>query len=122
MISPLTCMAVAVYFEARGESPAQQLMVANTIINRVESRRFPNDVCSVVMQKHQFSFYWDDQPDIVTDQEAWRMSEKWAKISLESRPVYHGGCHYAHKNIDKYWMKGLNRVVHGNHAFYEGGC
>ena len=39
MIDALTCMAVAIYFEARGEPINGQLLVAETIINRVADER-----------------------------------------------------------------------------------
>ena len=63
MLDPITCLAVAIYFEARGEPPAGQTAVAHVIMNRVESTRYPDDACAVVKQKHQFSFYWDGKSD-----------------------------------------------------------
>lgn len=51
-----TCLATAVYFEARGEPLAGQLAVAQVILNRVASGRYPADVCGVVYQPRQFSF------------------------------------------------------------------
>ncbi|KLE34312.1 cell wall hydrolase [Aurantiacibacter luteus] len=50
------CLAQAIYFEARGESLEGQLAVARVIINRAESDAFPDDYCSVVTQRSQFSF------------------------------------------------------------------
>ena len=50
------CLAQAVYFEARGEPLDGQLAVARVIINRAESNQFPDDYCSVVTQRSQFSF------------------------------------------------------------------
>ena len=43
-MTPLTCMALALYFEARSESIDAQLAVAEVILNRVEDTRFPDDV------------------------------------------------------------------------------
>lgn len=50
------CLATAVYFEARGESLEGQLAVANVVINRAASGRYPTSWCAVVKQKAQFSF------------------------------------------------------------------
>jgi spore germination cell wall hydrolase CwlJ-like protein len=50
------CLASAVYFEARGESLEGQLAVAEVILNRVASSRYPDTVCEVVEQPWQFSF------------------------------------------------------------------
>ncbi|MBN9505206.1 MAG: cell wall hydrolase [Altererythrobacter sp.] len=52
----LQCLAEAVYFEARGEPLDGQLAVAEVVINRSQSGRFPADYCSVVTQPAQFSF------------------------------------------------------------------
>jgi spore germination cell wall hydrolase CwlJ-like protein len=52
----LRCLAGAVYFEARGEPLSGQLAVAEVIINRAASGRFPASYCGVVTQKSQFSF------------------------------------------------------------------
>lgn len=52
----LQCLAGAIYFEARGEPLAGQLAVAEVIVNRAASGRFPASYCGVVTQKSQFSF------------------------------------------------------------------
>jgi spore germination cell wall hydrolase CwlJ-like protein len=52
----LECLAGAIYFEARGEPLAGQLAVAEVVINRAASGRFPASYCGVVTQKSQFSF------------------------------------------------------------------
>ncbi len=50
------CLAGAIYFEAKGEPLDGQLAVAQTILNRAKSGRFPGSVCGVVFQPGQFSF------------------------------------------------------------------
>lgn len=52
----LRCLASAIYFESKGEPVAGQLAVAEVIINRARSGRFPPDVCGVITQRGQFSF------------------------------------------------------------------
>lgn len=47
-------MAAIVYHEARGESFAGQRMVAEVILNRVLSDRFPDTIREVVYQQGQF--------------------------------------------------------------------
>ena len=56
MFTTLTCIATAVYFEARSESIDGQLLVAETIINRALDPRWPSEPCDVVKQRNQFSF------------------------------------------------------------------
>jgi hypothetical protein len=50
------CIAVAIYHEARGEPLDGQLAVAEVIMNRAASGRYPGSWCEVVKQPWQFSF------------------------------------------------------------------
>ncbi len=50
------CLANAVYFEARGEPIQGQLAVAEVVLNRTRSGRYPQTICEVVTQPWQFSF------------------------------------------------------------------
>lgn len=50
------CIAIAVYHEARGEPLDGQLAVAEVIMNRAASGRYPVSWCEVVKQPWQFSF------------------------------------------------------------------
>jgi len=52
----LQCLAGAIYFESKGEPLSGQLAVAEVVINRSKSGRFPGSICSVVTQPGQFSF------------------------------------------------------------------
>jgi len=48
------CLARVLYSEARGESQRGKLLVAEVVVNRVKDPRWPNTVCGVTQQKHQF--------------------------------------------------------------------
>lgn len=50
----LTCLAKVVVHESGNQSRAGQLAVAQVVMNRVRSPRFPNTICSVVLQRGQF--------------------------------------------------------------------
>src|SRR3954453_10045701 len=50
----IACLALNVYFEARGEPEAGQYAVAEVTMNRVASPYYPDTVCDVVYQKN-----WD---------------------------------------------------------------
>ena len=54
MNEQLRCLAGAVYFEARGEPLAGQLAVAQVVINRLESPKFPKTICGIALQRNQF--------------------------------------------------------------------
>lgn len=49
------CLMRAMYFESNRSSSEGMLAVGTVVMNRVESSRFPNSVCSVVGQPRQFA-------------------------------------------------------------------
>lgn len=51
-----TCLAKAIYHEARGEGERGMFAVAAVIINRTNHQNFSSDICSVVHQRGQFTF------------------------------------------------------------------
>ncbi|MEP5937690.1 MAG: cell wall hydrolase [Erythrobacter sp.] len=80
----MQCLAGAVYFESRGEPLAGQLAVAQVVINRAESSRFPSSYCGVVYQRSQFSFVKNGQmPTIRTRTNAWQRAKAIARIAHE---------------------------------------
>lgn len=77
-----SCLATAVYFEARGESVEGQLAVARVVMNRASSGRYPPDWCSVVKQPAQFSFVRHGEfPYVDTNSDAWRKAEAIAELA-----------------------------------------
>lgn len=83
--SAVLCLQSAIYFEARSEPIPAQTAVAQSILNRVDSKFFPNDVCSVVKQKNQYSWYWDGKPENVTEVGAWDQAGVLARYIMELR-------------------------------------
>ena len=122
LIDPVTCLAAAIYFEARGEIKAGQIKVAETVLNRVESPKYPNTICEVVKEKHQFTFYWDGKKEVIKNEEAWSISMTIANTTLCSKINDPNICHYANKDIENKWTVTMNKEIYGNHAFYKGGC
>lgn len=122
-MSPLTCMALALYFEARSESIDAQLAVAEVILNRVEDTRFPDDVCSVVWQPKQFSWTHDGLSDTPKEREVWHEIKSLAADVLsdpEGMVLGHGADHYHATYVDPYWADHLTYVgKYENHVFYK---
>ena len=134
MLEGLACLALAVYFEARGEPVAGQLAVAQVIINRAESTKFPNTPCEVVKQgptykgtgrpvKHkcQFSFWCDGKPEIILDHQAWQTAEEVAKAAWRtSLDITEGATFYHATSVDPKWRYTKTLTVRlGQHIFYK---
>ena len=80
---PTRCLAGAIYFESKGEPIDGQLAVAEVVINRARSGRYPPDVCGVVKQRGQFSFVRDGEiPVIDTDRAHYRTALAVAKVAM----------------------------------------
>ena len=79
----LACLAGAIYFESKGEPLAGQLAVADVIINRTRSGRFPSTICGVVTQAGQFSFVRGGEiPHINPNRKAYRTALAVAQVAL----------------------------------------
>ena len=83
------CLAEALYFEARGESVIGQFAVAEVIINRANSSRFPNTICGVVNQganksryRCQFTYMCDGLYERVDDKFSFSRAGKIARMTL----------------------------------------
>lgn len=122
------CLAKTIYFEARGESVAGQVAVAEVVLNRVDSRHWPNDICSVVRQgerqRHrcQFSFMCDGLPERITDRESFAVAGKIAHLMMQGRPRALTGAatHYHAAYVRPGWSRGLTRTARiGQHVFYR---
>ena len=123
----LMCLALNVYFEARSDSMEGQYAVAHVVMNRVQSNRFPSDVCSVVTQHRkgrtcQFSWYCDGKSDRPQEDRAWAIAVLVADDVLKGTfdDVSHGATHYHANYVKPIWAKKLTRTVsYGSHIFYK---
>jgi hypothetical protein len=124
------CVADAVYFEARGEPLRGQMAVAQVVMNRVFSGRYPNDVCGVVYQNAQrrlscqFTFACEgkdlsriDEPDM------WEQAKRIAKDVLDGKfwltEVGHA-THYHAYWVHPSWVSEMAKLYKlGVHTFYR---
>lgn len=124
------CLSRAVYFEARSESELGQLAVAKVILNRVNSKRYPNNICDVVYQGSerrnscQFSFACDGQADKPRYGKAWRHAKLVAKRALagdDRLNVIATAMHYHADYVKPKWAGAMSRLIKiGSHIFYRG--
>jgi Cell Wall Hydrolase len=122
------CLARAIYYEARGEPYEGQVAVAQVIVNRVRSQRWPDSICGVVHQgeargeKCQFSFVcqralaetsgpqWDEAQALATEVLAGRA---WLREAVEAT-------HYHTTKVAPVWRQELVAIATiGNHIFYR---
>ena len=67
----LYCLACNIYHEARGELLPGQYLVGIVTIARVRNNSYPNSICKVVWQQHQFSWTKDGKTDIIKELSSW---------------------------------------------------
>jgi spore germination cell wall hydrolase CwlJ-like protein len=123
----LECLTQAVYYEARGETPAGMQAVAQVVLNRVRHRAFPKTICGVVFQGAslggcQFSFACDGSVDREIDRIAWRRSQDIAARALDGRVMAAvGNATYFHTvAVTPDWSHYLVRIGQvGGHLFYR---
>lgn len=109
------CLATAIYHEANSESEKGQIAVANVIMNRVKSKKFPNSVCSVVSQKGQFSWYGKTKHKY--NDKTVNIAEK--VLSNRVHDVTNGALFF-HSGKNPHWTRKMKFVTKiGGHKFYK---
>ena len=115
------CLATAVYFEAKGEPTRGQRAVAEVVLNRTRSGRFPSTVCGVVRQRGQFSFVHGGRLPAVP-----RGSAAWHKAVSVARMVQDGKAERVASNALFFHARSVSAGWHavrvaqiGNHLFYR---
>jgi len=124
----IDCLALNIYFEARGEPIDGQIAVGHVVLNRVADSRYPNKICEVVKQggpkpKHkcQFSWWCDGRSDRPRDVKAWKESQELARVifwGYSEDPT--GGALWYHADYTHpAWGRKLARGPKiGRHHFY----
>ena len=135
----VSCLAVNIYHEARGESKEGKLAVAFVTLNRVKSNAYPDTVCGVVYQGHhkpswrdngmmvpirhrcQFSWYCDGKPDMVQD---FKSYEKIIDLAIDVwynryQDITDGSLFYHADYVEPHWARHMAKTVQiDNHIFY----
>ena len=123
------CLAEAVYFEARGEAVRGQIAVAQVVLNRAFSGKYPETVCGVVYQnKHrhlacQFTFACDNNKDVIREPDMWERAKKIAKAMLDGQlwlPEVDKSTHYHAYWVRPSWVNEMKKMhKFGVHTFYR---
>lgn len=123
----LDCLTKNIYYEAGSEPFEGKVAVAQVTINRVESGKFPDDICKVVYQKDnaiglcQFSWFCNGDVRKPKHPATYEESHKVAKMvllegfrlpSVEEALYFHGDY------INPGWKKEKVAKI-GRHIFYK---
>ncbi len=133
----LYCLAANSYWESRGESLDDKIATAQVVMNRVDSRKYPDDICSVITQgpkreswktkqdptlsnaerkyypirnRCQFSWYCDGRSDMITNLDGWEDSVIAAYLVYigYGEDKVDGATHYyAHKKVTPRWASSM---------------
>ena len=118
-MTPLMCMAVAVYFEARGEPLQGQYAVAEVVMNRVADERYPDTVCGVVFERKAFSFTHDGKPDRLPKTPAGEKAMEVATNVMAGLKMGITSTHYHATYVKPYWTSHFElAATFGDHIFY----
>jgi N-acetylmuramoyl-L-alanine amidase len=104
------CLALALYHEARGQSDAERIAVAQVIFNR--SMASGTSLCEVIWADHGSQFQWVKQgvPAILpVESSAWRSIQTLAMQLLQRRPrdLTQGATHFFNPDLcDPAWAHG----------------
>jgi len=144
----LYCLAINSYHEARGESFDDKMATAQVVMNRVDSMKYPDDVCKVVTagpvreswktRQHpdldkedrvyypirhrcQFSWYCDGRSDAIQNLDGWEDSVIAAFLVYTGfgEDIVDGATHYyAHDKVNPSWARSMVVTVKLNGHTY----
>ena len=117
------CLAKNIFHEAGTEPDIGKYAVAQVTLNRVASRKYPNTVCKVVLDRYQFSWAnqrsrhwtrpkginWDRSYEIAQNV----MGEGYRVNGLKNSKYYHADY------VNPHWSRKMTHVATvGRHIFY----
>ncbi len=136
------CMALNIYYEARGSNLADKAAVSDVVLNRVNDTRYPNTVCEVVKQGKQkpswkdpdrmvmvrnacqFSWYCDGVSDEVKDKKSYQKILDFARLIMHNDiqfvDITDGATHYHADYVAPEWRHTKTKTTQvGEHIFYR---
>ena len=123
----LACLSKNIYFEAGRESFEGKVAVAQVTINRVNSGKFPSDLCDVVFQRTkvvdkivcQFTWSCERGPMVKPNIHYTESQEVAKKVLLENfrLPSLQGAMYYHADYVNPNWnLPKITKI--GRHIFY----
>ena len=118
------CLAMAMYWEARGEGLRGMTAVGWTVLNRMRSGRFPTTPCAVVHQGKEtwpceFEFWCDGRADKPREANSWQAAMTLAaQLLRDPPPDPTRGALYFHSGGIRMPDHTRTRKI-GGHVFYR---
>ena len=123
----LLWLTLNIYHEARGEDYSSQVDIANVVLNRVESKKYPGTIKGVVTQggerryRCQFSWFCDGLSDTPYNKKAWVVAIRAAETALSGYDTTNGALFYYNpKKASPNWAREKELVkISGNHVLLK---
>ena len=134
----IECLALNSYFEARNQSLAGQIAVAQVVLNRVRSKDYPDTICEVIQQgptyenwkgnvlpvRNQCHFSWwcDGMSDIPQDKETYSniLSIMQDLLDNKTLDITEGSVYYHADYVKPSWANEVQQtLIIDNHIFYK---
>lgn len=121
----ISCLANAIYFEARGEGSRGQIAVGYVVTNRMKHKKFPDTACDVVYQRNrrgcQFSWVCGSRPIKIHNQKAYEAARGVAIAVLThsvANPIK-DSIYFRHRTSrSRYASRQMLRASIGQHRFF----
>lgn len=116
--SAILCLALNIYFEARGEPPQGQYAVAHVTLNRVKQNH--SNICTEVFKQGQFSWTRHKFKIPSDKDESWKVAQEVARRAIASKDNTGGATNFHSKNCRNTRDFKNKRVTTriGGHIFY----
>lgn len=122
----ISCLAKAMYFEARGGDSNEMINIGNAIINRTGHKAFPKTVCGVIAdRKHACQFPWYCRGLSVKDQSTFnRIKELAESLYLSEKQgkridTVNGAVFFHARSINPGWKYKKVSVNDTLHRYYR---
>lgn len=118
----IDCLASAIWHEAGNQRREGRVAVAEVVIARTRSRRYPSRICTVIAQRAQFSFV---RRGVIPSVPADRLREMRGLatdvISGRATTRMRGALYFHATYVSPSWRRDLRRAGRiGSHVFYRG--
>lgn len=127
LASETSCLAEALYYEARGQGLLGAKAIAEVVVRRTHRAGFPHSICGVVHQGSgsscQFSFVCDGTLDRPRAAGEWNRAVRWATQILQGNlpltNITQGAIAFHAARIETDWPGMEPTVTIGHNVFYR---